>query len=69
MRGIQDTVNHRCDHVLYFIFSLLASVVLHHKCHISPSVNHGIPSEASGTRAKMYSLELSPEPNEARYAL
>lgn len=69
MRGIRETVNHRCDLVLYFILSLTASVVLHHKCHISPSVNRGISSEASGTRAKMYSPELSPEPNEARYAL
>ncbi|KAL6049691.1 hypothetical protein STEG23_021204, partial [Scotinomys teguina] len=51
------------------IYEYASSVVLHHKCHISPSVNHRISSEASGTRAKMYSLELSPKPNEARYAL
>lgn len=69
MRGTQDTVNHRCDLVLYFIPSLTASMVLHHKYHISPSVSHGISSEASGTRTKMYSPELSPEPNEAGYAV
>lgn len=69
MRGTQDTVNHRCDLVLYFIPSLTASIVLPHKYHISPSVSHGISSEASGTRTKMYSPELSPEPNEAGYAV
>jgi hypothetical protein len=44
-------------------------MVPHRKCHISRSVSHGISSEASGTRTKMYSPELSPEPNEAGYAV